>query len=252
MTKENDKTVESIDDGDTGSDQTLFDLDGEDDTSNAADVNDDDSDSGDAGDDDTSGGKTRTVSEAEYDLMTEKAGIVDLISRNPALAEYVGTTLRNGINNPPGEPDVSDNDDDLSGADIANHPAFKALEKRVERAEMGSKAAAAAAQVMSFGQENPDMVNYQTEITALVQNNGMDLPTAYKYAKALAGVNGTAPNARTSAAEGKGRASQDAGGGEENEILSAARAKINDPKRRVSIGDAMDIAWPAATAAFEE
>ena len=185
---------------------------------------------------------TRQVNEEEYNLMVEKAGVVDLIQANPQLSQYVSDTLRNGIANPPSA-DPADPSEDFG--DLENHPAFKQIMERVTAAENGAKQAAAAAQVMTFGQDHPDLSKYQTEIGKLVQDHGMDLPTAYKYAKALAGDNGTVAAPRPTS-EGKGPGSSPVQDGE-SDILAAARAKINDPKAKVRIEDAMDIAWEAAT-----
>lgn len=191
--------------------------------------------------------KGRTVTEDEYALLMEKAGVIDLIQENPQLAEYVATTLRGGIGQPEPEPDPGE-----FGEDIAQHPAFKALNARVEVSENAAKQAAAAAQIMTFGQSHPDMVEHQEAISELVRNHGMDLPTAYKHAKALAGANGATPKPRVGAAEGHGRVTPEATDDNESDILAAARAKINDPKRRVRIEDAMDIAFEAATQAHNQ
>ena len=184
----------------------------------------------------------RQLSEAEYELMSEKSGIIDLIQENPQLAQYVTDTLRNGLNNS-NEPEIPDGG---FGQDITQHPAFKSLMGRVERAENGAKQAAAAAQVMSFGQEHPDLPKYREEITNLVQNHGMDLPTAYKHAKALAGDHVARANPAIASAEGRGRGTSPVQEGD-SDLLAAATRKINDPTRRVRIEDAMDIAFEAAT-----
>ena len=191
--------------------------------------------------------KTRVVPEEEYELLLQKSGVIDLIEENPQLAQYITDTLRSGIGQQSGAEEMTDGSD-YSGTDMSGHPQFKELEARVARAEAGSNQAAAAARIMSFGQDHPDMNDYRDDITRLVQENGMDLPTAYKYAKALVGANGATSKPRVDVAEGRGRGTQEAQG-ESNDVLSAASAKINDPSRRVPIGDAMDIAFEAATLA---
>lgn len=215
-------------------------------------VIDDDDGAGDdqGGNDDDQKPGTKTISEDQYNLMVEKSGVVDLIEGNPALAQYVASSLRNGIGDQ-GDDVNDDNDDDFSSVDLQNHPYIKQLEQRLSRAEAAGSTAAAAARIMSFGRDHADLSDYEKEITGLVKDYGMPLEKAYEIARALAGKatsNGTAPKTRTgAAAEGKGRVSITDASGEDGDIIAAARAKINDPTRRVSIGDAMEIANEAAT-----
>ncbi len=191
--------------------------------------------------------KPVTLSPDEHAALLQKAGAFDTIQNDPHLAGYVGDHFRKLAAG--GNPAPVRQSDEPDEASLESFDEFRALKKESEQTRQLLQRTVAELGAERLLRKHPDATKYEKEIVHLVNEKGLNLEDAYDLAKARA-ASAEPPQPRPAGdpaptAEGKGPgAPQDV---DQKDILEAASDKIDDPSRRVRIGDAFDMAVDAAT-----
>lgn len=187
------------------------------------------------------------LTEEQHAELLQKGQAFDAIQGDPQLAGLVGDHFRrlaSGQN--PAEPQTPTPASAEDDTGLESFPEFKELKEQNAETQKLLRQTVAELAAERLLRTHPDANTYEKEIVKLVNDNGHNLEDAYQIAKARA-VNATPSSspvvapAPTTEAKGPGIPQ-----GIESDVLQTAADKIDDPTRRVRIGEALDIAWDAA------
>jgi len=176
---------------------------------------------------------SKTLTQAEYDALQQRASNYDLIAADPELAPKVVDHFRartGRLGAPVQTPAATPNP-----ATQETNSHIQELVKRQAQLE-----------VQLFKQMHPDMEEVGDDMSKLIHRYGMSLDDAYRFSKAAKAPASQKP-AQTPPVAPTAETNHSAGSLDTSAIsLADAEKRINDPKATPHMDDALALAWQTA------
>lgn len=177
----------------------------------------------------------KTLSQAEYDILAQKATAYDTIANDAILAPKVVDHFRaKGRVQQPAEPAAAP----VAPPAQPEQPSQQAIEAMTRRM--------AQLELDLFRTKHPDLDEVKDDMVRLLQR-GLSLEDSYRYSKAAKAQTVQSPAAKQTPAMPTAETNNDAGSSDDpDDNFSAIERKINDPKATPRLDDAISLAWKAA------
>lgn len=177
----------------------------------------------------------KTLTQAEYDQLMEKASRYDLMANDAELAPKIVDHYRAKTGRI-GTPPARKADDDPP---IVPNNRNSDVDKEMIRRQ-------AELEIKVFKMENPDMAQYKDDMARLMQRYNMPIEEAYRLSKAAKTQAAQKPVEKPNTPAVPTTETNVNAGDDSVDDLSEVEKRINDPKATPRLDDAMELAWKAA------